>query len=451
MQRGRHTTINIPEDAALDALLASLHHPDLKAVDLSLERIARFLAIIGHPERGLPPVIHVAGTNGKGSLLAFLHAILEAAGYTAHRYISPHLVRFNERILLQGRMIETSYLVQLLDYVKRRMEEENIPLTYFEATTVAAFLAFADAPADAVLLETGMGGRLDATNLIEKPALTAITPISLDHADFLGTTLQAIAREKAGILKSSVICVVGPQPAEATEVIERIAKETNTPLCRYNREWEVKKTADEWAFQSAARRVALPSLPLPGEHQYYNAGTAVACINRLEHFAVSEAHILHGLAAASWPARLQRLEGHPLSAALPPGSELWLDGGHNPAAGEVLAQWLSGLPPRPVHLVSAMLQTKDSASFLTPLAPYAHRLYAVPMPAGHKSRPPEDLAALAESCGIAGTAVGSAEEAMCRIANEASQPVRVLICGSLYLAGEVLALQSGTEPARIGA
>jgi dihydrofolate synthase/folylpolyglutamate synthase len=422
---------------SVDVILERLNTLHVKLIDLSLDRLRRLLAILGNPQDRLPPVVHVAGTNGKGSTLAFMRAALEAAGYRVHVYTSPHLVRFNERIRLDGRLIDEAALLALLDEVERANKGE--PITFFEITTALAFLAFARAPADIVLLETGLGGRGDATNVIARPAVTAITPVSLDHQHFLGDTIAAIAGEKAGILKARVPAVLAPQLPDAQAVLEARARAVGAPLFRAGQEWRAEPTATGSLLYLGRRwRLDLPPPRLLGRHQYDNAGTAIACLDRLDGFALDAETLSAGLLGAEWPARLQRLERGPLAEALPPGVELWLDGGHNQAGGEALAKVAEDWRDRPLALVFGMLQSHDAAAFLLPLAPFVESIEAVTIPGQANSLAADASVAAAEALGLPATAhpdVGSAVAA----AADAVPGGRVLICGSLYLAGSVLA------------
>ncbi|MGF1592375.1 MAG: bifunctional folylpolyglutamate synthase/dihydrofolate synthase [Kiloniellaceae bacterium] len=419
-------------DAVLDRLTRL--HP--KVIDLSLGRIERLLALLGHPEQRLAPVVHVAGTNGKGSLLAFLRAMLEAAGRRVQVYTSPHLVRFHERIRLTSGLIDEAALIALLE----RCEAVNgpEPITFFEVTTAAAFLAFADDPADILLLEVGLGGRLDATNVVARPRLTAITPIALDHQQFLGTTLEAIAGEKAGIMKPGVTCVVGPQEPATLAVLERHATEIGAPLFVCDRDWRFAATAAGFRYQDANGVLDLPTPSLLGSHQVANAALAAACATQLAEFGLAGAATAAGISSASWPARLQRLVKGPLADALPPGWELWLDGGHNPAAGIALAETLKDWHDRPLELIYGMLDTKVAAGYLEALAPHAHALKAVRIPGEAASLAAETAAGYATQAGIDAEPAGSVAEALQAVLAKAQQPGRVLICGSLYLAGQVL-------------
>jgi dihydrofolate synthase/folylpolyglutamate synthase len=412
-------------DRVLERLTAL--HP--KVIDLSLGRIERLLAALGHPEERLPPVVHVAGTNGKGSVLAMLRAGLESAGARAHVYTSPHLARFHERIRLAGELIDEDRLAALLE----RCETANagLPITFFEITTAAAFLAMAEEPADWCLLEVGLGGRLDATNVVERPRLTAITPVALDHQQYLGETLPAIAREKGGILKRGVPCVVGPQEPEALAVIEERAARLGAPLAVAGQDWQVWEEHGRMAFQDAAGLLDLPLPNLIGAHQVINAGIALAALRAL---GADEAACA-AVTRAEWPARLQRLRRGPLVDAAGT-AELWLDGGHNPAAGHALAEALTRLPPRPLHLVTGMLNTKDVAGFLRPLAGSAS-LTGVGIPGETATLPAEQTVAAARALGMRADAAESPLAAVAAIAARAPS-ARILICGSLYLAGQVL-------------
>ena len=426
--------------AASDRVLARLMQLHPKKIDLSLGRIERLLAVLGDPHERLPPVIHVAGTNGKGSTVATLRACLEAAGYRVHVYTSPHLVRFHERIRLAGRLIEEDALLALLEECERA--NQDAPITFFEITTAAAFLAFARVPADIVLLETGLGGRLDTTNVVRHPAVAAITPVSLDHQAFLGDTVAAIAGEKAGILKPGVPAVIGPQPDDAAGVIEARAAAIGAPLYRWQKEWrcdpQPPPAAGGMRYEGGRWRLDLPLPALAGLHQTANAGTAIACLEQLSGFSLPASAISDGLRHIDWPARLQRLTRGPLVAMLPAGSELWLDGGHNPAAGEALGETATGWADRPLDLIVGMLNTKDAAGFLAPLTPHARTLHAVTIPGEENPHPAGQIVAAAHSIGIPAQESASVEAALRDIIRSA-EPGRVLICGSLHLAGVVLA------------
>ena len=419
-----------------ELILARLHALHPKVIDLSLERIERLLARLDHPERALAPVVHIAGTNGKGSTLAMLDAMLRAGGRRVQRYISPHLVRFDERILLDGRPIAEAELSEVLDVCER--VNDGAPITFFEITTAAAFLAFARHPADTVLLETGLGGRLDATNVVARPRLTALSPISLDHQAFLGERLEQIAFEKAGILKAGVPCIVGPQPPEALSVIEQRARAVGAPLSVHGRDWRARQAGDRLEVTVGDAAWDLPLPALAGRHQIDNAGLAVACALALGGLAPDGRALAEGLRKVEWPGRLQRLTRGPLVEQLPATCELWLDGGHNPAAGEALAASLDGAEKRSLHLVVGMLNTKDEAGFLRPLAPLARSVHTVPVPDEPASRDPVEAAAEARRLGIAATPAPDVASALDAIAAAEPGAARVLVCGSLYLAGHVL-------------
>ena len=422
-----------------DRVLERLSRLHPKLIDLSLGRIERLLKALGNPQERLPPVIHVAGTNGKGSTIATLRACLEAGGYRVHVYISPHLVRFHERIRLAGKLIEEDVLIVLLEECERA--NGGTPITYFEITTAAAFVAFARTPADVVLLETGLGGRLDATNVVRHPAVTAITPISLDHQAFLGDTIAQIAGEKAGILKPGAPAVIGPQPEEAEGVIEARAIELGAQLSRWDREWRSAPAGDGMRFVGERWQLDLPMPSLPGAHQIKNAGVAIACLEHMRDLPVATAAVAAGLRQIEWVARMQRLTHGPLVEMMPAGWELWLDGGHNPGAGVVLAEFVSGWHDRPLFLVVGMLNTKDASGFLAPLAPHAESLTAVTILGEQNPLPAEAIAAAARSVGIDATTAPSVEGALTGFMLD-SPGGRVLICGSLHFAGTVLAENS---------
>jgi dihydrofolate synthase/folylpolyglutamate synthase len=391
------------------------------------------MADLGHPERQLPPVLHVAGSKGKGSTVAMLRAALEAAGYRVHVYVSPHLVRFAERIRIAGSLIDEAYLAELLEEVER--VNAGKPITFFEVTTAAAFLAYARNPADAVILEVGMGGRLDATNIVEKPLASTLVPISFDHMQYLGDTLAKIAAEKAGVLKPGVPAVIGLQPGEALQTIEARAAEVGAPLYRRDHEWRARPTATGFRYEGR-RTLDLPLPSLPGRHQIDNAALAVATLDRIDAFEVSEEQFRAGLSRIDWPARLQRLSRGPLVGLLPAGTELWLDGGHNEAAGHVLADWAADTK-RPLDLVVGMLSTKEPERFLAPLKPYSRRLRTIAIPNEPLSLPAETVAEAGRRAGF--TDVATAASTAAAVADLARHgPERVLITGSLYLAGTVL-------------
>jgi dihydrofolate synthase/folylpolyglutamate synthase len=424
-----------------DAILDRLTRLHPKLIDLELGRIERLLADVGSPHLRLPPVVHVAGTNGKGSLVAYLRAMAEAAGYRVHVYTSPHLVRFNERIRLAGKLIDDELLDEVLTEAEQANREQ--PITFFEITTVAAFLAFARMPADLTVLEVGMGGTNDTTNVVN-PLLSAITPIGYDHTAFLGDTLQQIAGEKAGILKRAVPAVIGRQREVSAGVIAARASELAVPLFRMGREWQVTPTAGGFRYDSDHLGLDLPPPALVGAHQIDNAATAVACIERLRaaQFRLDDGAIRKGLASVDWPARLQKLSHGPLVESLPPAGELWLDGGHNEDCGMVLArqaaEWAREPAPLPLYLIFGMLTTKDASGFLRPLARHARTARAVPIE-GHAAYTPQEACARAADVGLDCLPANDVGAALEDLLATQPAPMRILICGSLYLAGDVLA------------
>lgn len=413
-------------------------------IDLALHRVRALLDALGRPQDSLPPVVHVAGTNGKGSTIAFLNAILEASGYTVHAYTSPHLVRFNERVRLAGTIIEEDELVDVLEYCERINDGQ--PITYFEITTVAAFHVFAQKPADILLLECGLGGQFDATNIVDDPILTAITPISMDHMDFLGDTIAKIAFEKASIQKSGIPSIIGPQVKEAGIVIEDFASEVSAPLFRYGLEWDLEAITSlepgRILYNSAKRRIELPSLALKGAFQSENAGMAIALTDNLQDFSISDSRIVEGLLSAKWPARLQRLHKGKLNSCLPDNWELWLDGGHNTAAAMALASTAKSWQDRPLHLVFGMLNSKDPKSFLQPLAQFVKSIHTITIPEEKNSLAAVTLSRIANNLNIESNTAVSVSSALKILAQSENHPSRVLICGSLYLAGFVMAENS---------
>lgn len=434
-------------------LLAELKLLHPKLIDLSLGRIERLLAKLGDPHQRLPPVVHIAGTNGKGSVTAYLKAILEAQGLKVHVYTSPHLVRFHERIVLAGagtraRAIGEAELVDVL--TRTRMVNDGDDITQFEITTAAAFLAFSECPADVLLLEVGLGGRLDATNVVARPMLSVITPVSLDHADKLGDTIETIAAEKAGILKPGVKAVISAQDASVLDVIRAAARRKGAPLVAWGEDFDAFEQRGRLVVQRADGLLDLPLPALVGRHQIVNAGTAVCAALELDAFGVSERAIERGLIEVVWPARMQRLDNGLLPSLLKPGSELWLDGGHNPAAGQVLAQTLADLEersPKPLHLVVGMMAIKDATGFLSPFRGLARHVVAVPIPGAHEApHAPDMLVKAAQAAGLPAEAADSVEAGLQRIDQAFPGPKRILITGSLYLAGQVLGLQEGVVP-----
>ncbi len=424
-----------------EAIVERLHALHPKLIDLSLGRMHRALAALGHPERRLPPVVHVAGTNGKGSTCAFLRAIAEQAGQRVHVYTSPHLVHFHERVRLAGRLVDDATLTAAFEEAEAANAGE--PITVFEITTAAAFLLFSRVPADLLVLEVGLGGRFDATSVVEKPAATAIASISMDHMEFLGETLGAIAFEKAGIIRPGVPCATGAQAPAALEMIARVAAERGAPLLARGRDWRSEWRADGLHYNDARGALDLPPPGLAGPHQADNAGIAIAALRAWNPPWLSDIAIARGIAAAEWPARLQRLRGA-LAARLPDGFELWLDGGHNAGAGLALAAHCATWRDRPLHLVVGMKKGKASADFLKPLIPFATTLTAVAEPGQHLAMTVEDIVAASGGVAVPGPDVAGA---LARIGRD-GPPGRVLICGSLYLAGEVLKAEATGAAAR---
>lgn len=412
-------------DVILQRMMAL--HP--KLIDLTLDRVWRLLDALENPQDKLPPVIHIAGTNGKGSTLAMIRAGLEASGHLVHAYTSPHLARFHERIRLAGELIDEPNLAEVLDECYKANGPE--PITYFEITTVAAILAFSRVRADYCLLEVGLGGRLDATNIIEKPRATVITPVSLDHQQFLGDTLPKIASEKAGILKRGVTCVVSRQHEAGLEVIEAQASKLGAPLLAYGQHWHVEQERDRLVYQDETGLCDLPLPNLPGVHQIENAGAALAVLRNL---GLDTPALEAAVTNANWPARMQRLKTGPL-VNLADGAQLWLDGGHNPAAGSAIAAHLSRGPK--VYLICGMLNTKDVAGYMEPLKSCTEAFFSVSIPGESATLSADETAEIASQVGIPSQSVSDIETAISKIVSK-DQNARILICGSLYLAGHVL-------------
>jgi dihydrofolate synthase / folylpolyglutamate synthase len=429
--------------AILDRLVAL--HP--RRIDLSLGRMTDLLERLGHPERDVPPVIHVAGTNGKGSTVAFLRAMLEAAGKRVHVYTSPHLVRFHERIRLAGTLVEEDVLVSALEEVERI--NDGAAITQFEITTAAAFLLFARVPADVLLLEVGLGGRLDATNVIERPLASVITSVSIDHTGFLGDTVEQIAIEKAGVMKRGVPAIISGQSDAVRDVLEVCAARVRAPMLISGQDWQAREERGRFVFEDENGLLDLPLPRLAGRHQHENAGTAIATLRALPELRIGAADIETGLQTVQWPARLQRLTTGTLLDLLPEGAELWLDGGHNPDGGRVVASTMAELEERvarPLILVAGMLNTKDSEGFFEPFSGLASTVLTVPIAGSENSLPAEEVAAAADFAGLPALPYASLEEALRAVeVEDENLPPRVLITGSLYLAGEVLAA-NGTPP-----
>jgi len=422
-------------------------HPSL--IDLSLGRTLKLLEKLGRPQDDLPPVIHIAGTNGKGSTLAYLNALIEASGKSCHSFISPHLVRFHERIRLAqeggAKDISEAVLVEVLQ--RAEAANEGAPITFFEVTMVAAFLAFSEHKADYLVLETGLGGRFDSTNVVDKPALTIITPISMDHMDFLGSTLEKIAFEKAGIMKKGVPCISGRQPPEVLEVLRQCARDLDAPFIAQGDDFSAYEQLGRIIYEDEARLLGLPLPRLIGAHQIENAGLSIAAALRLPDLDPEQQDLEKAMRQVRWPARLQLLETDRLGkkAGLNPDSEIWLDGGHNRAAAEALAASMADLEeqvPRPLHLVIGMMKRKHAEEFLQVFEDLCEMVFTVPVPSSENGWPSKDLAELAKQAGLRALSCTDVEQALEasveRSRNLGDEPVRILICGSLYLAGSVL-------------
>ncbi|MDB5598107.1 MAG: bifunctional folylpolyglutamate synthase/dihydrofolate synthase [Xanthobacteraceae bacterium] len=437
-----------PVDAIVTRLMAL--HP--KRIDLSLDRLNRLLNALGNPERRVPPVIHVAGTNGKGSTVAFLRAMLEAAGKRVHVYTSPHLVRFNERFRIgapgEGALVSDEALADALAQCERA--NADAPITVFEITTAAGFVLFAQNPADVLLLEVGLGGRLDATNVIERPLASIITPVSLDHSEFLGDTVDMIATEKAGILKRGVPGIVAPQSPDALAAIERQAARRGSPLRIAGEQWTATEERGRLVYQDDDGLIDLPAPKLYGRHQFENAGLAIAALRAIPEWKLPAAAMEAGITRAEWPARMQRLSHGKLADLVPPGGELWLDGGHNPDGGRAVAAALADLEervPRPLVMIVGMMGNKDCEGFLRNFAGLARRIFTVPIPDQENAAPAEEIAVVARNIDIPAQRRDSLREALMAVGKlDLDPPPRVLITGSLYLAGAVLA-ENGTPPA----
>ena len=415
--------------------LSSLHP---KLIDLSLGRVTKLLNKLENPQNFLPPIVHVAGTNGKGSTIAFMRSILEAAGYKVHVYSSPHLLIFNERICLAGKIISDESLLEILTSVEKANGQE--PITFFEITTVAAFIAFATSPADILLLETGLGGRLDATNVVKNPLITVLTSISLDHQKFLGTSLAEIAREKAGIIKPGHPCVVGRQSSQSMQSIIARSQDVGSPLYMQDEDWSAYEKSDSLFYSSPTSSWKLPRPNLLGSHQINNCGLAIAALERCPKFQISGKHFEKGVSSAFWPGRLQHLKNSPLISRFSSCWELWLDGGHNPEAGRILSEYIyKNWTEKPLYVICGMIDSKDCKSYLSNFSNHVKVLYTVTIPNQTSSVKASKLALIGESLGLITEAASSPKIAIEKIYSSGPISGRILICGSLYLAGAILA------------
>ena len=434
--------------AAVIARLSALHS---QGIDLNLDRMYRLLAALGHPEQKLPPVIHVAGTNGKGSTVAYLRAILEAASLRVHTFTSPYLVRINECYRLGraggGALVGDDELVATLEHCERLNAGQ--PITIFEAETAAAFVLFAQHPADVCLLEVGLGGRLDSTNVIASPLASVITPVSLDHMEYLGSSLAAIAGEKAAIIKRGVPVISAEQAGDAMAVIETHARRMRAPLFAAGQEWHVSVERGRLVYQDDRGLMDLAAPRLFGRHQFDNAGLAIATLRALDRLKIGYAAFEAGIVNAEWPARMQRLVAGALIELGPKGSEVWLDGGHNAEGGRVAAAALGDLEERvsrPLVVICGMMANKDASAFLANFAGLTRHIMAVDIPGRGEAMSPDRLADAARALGMRVEVSGSVEAALRTLAKLAYEvPPRILITGSLYLAGHVLSL-NGTPP-----
>ncbi len=435
-------------DAFLERFLAL--HP--KLIDLSLGRIERLLRALGDPHLALPPVIHVAGTNGKGSTVTFMRAILEAAGLSVHVYTSPHLVRFHERIRLGKKggseIIDEEMLVDAFERCEKANAGQEI--TFFEMTTAAALLLFHENPADILLLEVGLGGRFDTTNVITDALATVITPISMDHSEYLGDTLEKIASAKAGIFKRRVPAVIAPQAYYEVEgVFEKEAARVGAPLFVAGQHFHIREENGRLVYEDEEGLLDLPLPRLPGKHQLINAGTAIAALRQAGFSDLPHEIFETGIQKAEWPARLQNLLPGKLAQHIPLGAELWLDGGHNPDGGKVLAQAMRDFDApmkRPLVMIVGMLATKDSSGFLSSFSGLASHLFAIPVPDQKMARPAEEVAAMASQVGLQSEIASDVQDALAKIrAMPFAVAPRILIAGSLYLAGHILSA-NGTPP-----
>lgn len=409
-----------------------------RPIDLGLERIQSLLKLIGSPEKKMPPIVHVAGTNGKGSTIAFLQAILKSAQYRVQVYTSPHLMAFNERIRLDDHLISDEELFEVCEICRLVCDTAGLHPTVFEGTTAAAFLAFSRHVADVCILETGLGGRLDATNIFPQPECTIITPISMDHMDYLGHSIEEIAFEKAGIIKPNVPCILGQQPKEVVEVIAARAQQLNAPLFIYGQHWLITSSADGMRYVEADYELVLPKLALEGLHQYQNAGAAIAASRRMIHYSISEENLLEGLQTAVWPGRLQPITQGTLIDHLPQGWELWLDGGHNPGGADVLAAWIVSNATKPTCLIVGLSKGKDSRGFFQPMLGKVAGMCGVCVKSEPTAQTADSVTEAALAVGLEAVSQDNLLDAISYFTQRVDEPARILICGSLFLIGDVL-------------
>ncbi|MEE2745796.1 MAG: folylpolyglutamate synthase/dihydrofolate synthase family protein [Pseudomonadota bacterium] len=412
----------------------SRYHP--KKIDLSLGRVIRLLKKLGDPQLKLPPVIHVAGTNGKGSTIAFMRAICEAAGLAVHTYTSPHLIKFNERIHISGQSVSNYYLLELIDECESA--NGNNAITFFEITTAIAFLAFSRTPADLVLLETGLGGRMDATNVIPHPAVTVLTPISLDHESFLGANIINIAAEKAAIMRNNTPCIVAAQSTKVADVINQSGKDIGAIISSQGRDWDYKITKDHFTVETQRRKSTYPLPNLRGNHQLQNATQAISCLDYAPTTKIPNTAIRKGLISVEWPGRLQQLRSGELFEVLPPKWEIWIDGGHNPGAGDIIADQANQWSDKPLFAIIGMTKSKNPREFLSSFSTFVIAVIAVKIPNEKSSFSAKSLCRLLQGSKPSAGSASSLSSAIIKLAKITAEPSRILICGSLYLMGHIL-------------
>lgn len=403
-----------------------------------LDRMALMLQKMGNPHKSLPPVVHVAGTNGKGSTIAFMRYILQAAGYKVHSYTSPHISRYNERICLAGKEIDDDELAVAIEAA--RLAAGDMGVTFFEGTTAAAFYAFADTPADILLIETGMGGRIDATNIIVNPLATVITPISYDHTEYLGSTLTDIAWEKAGIMKSGAACIIAPQTEEVLGVLLGNAIARGVSTFTYGVDWKCSEGHDGFSFVDEDGEVDFPMPSLQGHHQIINASLAIAALQCLPGFEFTYGDLVKGLKSTRWPARLQQITRGSIARSLPDQWELWVDGAHNPAGAQVLADSMDVWDGKRVILINGRTKGRDIEGFLQPFVGKVHNLLAVPVASEPKPEDPSNIISIAHKLGFdQAMAFESLSEAVFHcLKQEKDEKLIILVTGSLYLLADVL-------------